>query len=78
MAEVKAVIDGVNERIAPVDAEIDALLVEQQELQQRIDAAAGKLTAARGMPPLDYLELKRKYGRLAATRMQLRQTLQDL
>jgi chromosome segregation ATPase len=78
MAELKAVIDGVDARLVPVDAEIDALLEEQQKLQRAIDIAAEKLAAARGMPPAEYLELKRKYGRLAATRMQLRQTAKDL
>lgn len=78
MAETKAAIDGIDARIEPVDAEIDALLVQQQELQARINALVPKLDEARGMPALEYLELKRKYGRLAATRMQLRATLKDL
>lgn len=78
MAELKAIIDGVDARLAPVDAQIDALLEEQQKVQRAVDLAVLKLNEARGMPPAEYLELKRKYGRLAATRMQLRQTAQDL
>lgn len=78
MAELKVIIDGVNERIAPVDTAIDAIIAQQQELEARAQALLPKLVEARGMPAEEYLELKRKYGRLAATRMQLRETLKDL
>lgn len=78
MAELKLVINGVDERVAPVDAAIDTIIAQQQELEARAQALVPKLAEARGMPADEYLELKRKYGRLAATRMQLRQTLQDL
>ena len=62
MAEKKAAIDAIDARIVPVDAEIDALLAQQQEIQARIDALVPKLEEARGMPALEYLELKRSYG----------------
>jgi hypothetical protein len=78
MAELKAQIDAIDARIVPVDAEIDALLAEQQVLQQRIDAAAAKLTAARGMPAKEYLALKKRYGELASTRMQMRRAAKAL
>lgn len=72
MAVHKATIDAINERIAPVDAEIDALLEQQQAIGRQIDALVPKLAEARGMPADQYLALKREYGQLASTRMQLR------
>lgn len=69
MAPLAALIDTINERLAPVDAEIDALIAQQQALQAKIDVLVQRLATARGMGAQEYLELKRRYGEIAARRM---------
>lgn len=74
MDSLRVEIDAINARLAPVDAEIDALLAKEQEVQAQIRALLPKLDEARGMPPEQYLKLKRDFGQLAALRMQMRAT----
>jgi len=64
-----------DENIASGDAAIDALLEEENALKARINAAVTARDELRGMPIEDYLALKERYGRLCATRMQLRATI---
>lgn len=77
MAEVKAAIDAGNAAVAPHRAELDALLAEEQALRQRIAAKAAEINAARGDGQA-WIDLKKKYGVLAATRMQMRAALKAL
>jgi chromosome segregation ATPase len=71
IAQYKAKVDAIDKAIAPVDAEIDAILEEENLLKARLAAATAKLTAARGMPPEEYVAFKKKYGMLCATRMSM-------
>lgn len=75
MASLKGQIAEIDARVAPVDAEIDALIEQEQAIQARIREATARLAEARGLPADEYLKLKRTFGQLAATRMQLRTTL---
>lgn len=68
----------IDKNIEPVDAKIDRLLVKQQAIQKEIDDAVGELESARGMPAQEYLDLKREYGMLCATRMQMKAALKSL
>lgn len=77
MAEKKAEIEAIDARMAPVDAEIDRLIDQQQALESQVQEATGRLNAARGDAEA-YLKLKKDYGVLAATRMQLRKTAPTL
>lgn len=71
MAELHARIEAGNAKRAPIRAELDALIAEQQQLQARVDAKAAELNVAAG-DPAEWVELKRAYGMLASTRMQMR------
>lgn len=75
IAEAGAAIAAHDERIKPGDAAIDALLDEENALKARIVEAVKARDAMRGMPVEDYLALKQRYGRLCATRMQLKATI---
>lgn len=77
MAGMKAEIDVINARMEPIDAEIDALIEQEQAIRARMAEATERLNQARGEPQA-YLKLKREYGVLAATRMQLRSALPAL
>jgi len=72
MAEKLAQIDEIRARTAPIDAEIGALVEQEQALQVQIREATVRRNAARGDPEA-FISLKREYGVLASTRMQLRQ-----
>lgn len=77
MAEMKATIDAMNVKVDPLREELNALHAEAAEVQVRIDAKAAQLQAARG-DGAAWLKLKRDYGMLAATRMQMREAQKAL
>ena len=74
MAEVKSQIDAKAAELAPHRSKLDELLAKEQELRGAINLATEALNAARGDVGA-WLELKRKFGQLAASRMQLRTVL---
>lgn len=77
MAGLKAEIDAKNASLAPLRAELDALNAEEQALRARVAAKVAEINAARG-DAAAWVELKRKLGVLASTRMQMRAALKAL
>lgn len=71
MATAKARIDEIAASVAPVQADLDKLVEQEQALRAKIAAKVAERDAVRG-DPQEWLALKRRYGVLASTRMQLR------
>jgi septal ring factor EnvC (AmiA/AmiB activator) len=77
MAELKAQIDAVDARLAPLKSQREALAQEQILLAEQIDAVNRAIESARGDAQA-WIDLKKEYGMLAATRMQMRSAAKSI
>jgi capsule polysaccharide export protein KpsE/RkpR len=73
VAGLQALIEETRAKVAPLQAELDVLVAQEQELRQRMALKVTEISAARGGQ--SWVDLKRKLGILASTRMQLRAAL---